>query len=53
MEYRTNKLQHSLKNQGVKIWNDLPMDTQNLPKMQFKRNLKLHLLQFYEKTGKS
>ena len=34
-KYRTNKLQRSLKYQGVKIWNDLPLDIQNLPKTPF------------------
>ena len=38
-KYRTHKLHRSLKYQGVKIWNDLPLDLdiQNLPKTQFKR----------------
>ena len=45
--YRTNKLQRSIRYQGVKIWNSIPSDIQKLPKRHFIRKLKSHLLQTY------
>ena len=45
--YRTNKLQRSVRYQGVKVWNSIPSDIQKLPERHFIRKLKSHLLQTY------
>ena len=45
--YRTNELQRSIRYQGVKIYNLIPLDIQKLPKRHFIRKLKSHLLQTY------
>ena len=45
--FRTNKLQRSIRYQGVKIWNSIPSDIQKLLKRHFIRKLKSHLLQTY------
>ena len=45
--YRTNRLQRSIRYQGVSVWNSIPMDMQNLPKHSFKVKLKEYLLQLY------
>ena len=45
--YRTNRLQRSIRYQGVSVWNSIPMEIQNLPKHSFKVKLKEYLLQLY------
>ena len=45
--YRTNRLQRSIRYQGVPVWNSIPMEIQNLPKHSFKVKLKEYLLQLY------
>ena len=47
--YKTNRFQQSIKYQGVKVWNSIPVEIQNLPKSRFKIKLKLHLMQAYLK----
>ena len=39
--YNTNRLQRSIKYQGVKIWNSIPLNIQNLPFSTLKKNTKL------------
>ena len=45
--YCTNRMQRSIKYQGVKIWNSIPQTIQKLPKTFFKIKLKSFLLQPY------
>ena len=40
---------HIWKYQGVKVWNSIPVEIQNLPKSRFKIKLKSHLMQAYLK----
>ena len=47
--YKTNRIQRSIKYQGVKVWNSIPVEIQNLPKSRFKIKLKSHLMQAYLK----
>ena len=49
--YRTNKLQKSIKYQGVKIWNFISQTIQKLPKAFVKIKLKSFLLQSYNATN--
>ena len=46
--YKTNRIQQSIKYHGVKVWNSIPVEIQNLPKSRFKI-LKSHLMQAYLK----
>ena len=45
--YRSNRLQRSIKYQGVKIWNAIPPEIQKLPRSSFKTKLKKHFIQLY------
>ena len=45
--YRTNRLQRSIRYQGVSVLNSIPMEIQNLPKHSFKVKLKEYLLQLH------
>ena len=47
--YKSNRIQQSIKYQGVKVWNSIPVEIQNLPKSRFKIKLKSHLMQAYLK----
>ena len=47
--YKSNRIQRSIKYQGVKVWNSIPVEIQNLPKSRFKIKLKSHLMQAYLK----
>ena len=47
--YKTNRIQRSIKYQGVKVWNSIPVEIQNLPKSRFRIKLKSHLMQAYLK----
>ena len=47
--YKTSRIQRSIKYQGVKVWNSIPVEIQNLPKSRFKIKLKSHLMQAYLK----
>ena len=49
--FHNNRMQRSIKYQGVKIWNFLPQSIQKLPKISFKIKLKLFLLQSYNSTN--
>ena len=45
--HRTNRMQRSIKYQGVKIWNFIPQTNQTVPKISFMIKLKSFLLQSY------
>ena len=47
--HKTYRIQQSIKYQGVKVWNSIPVGIQNLPKSRFKIKLKSHLMQAYLK----
>ena len=47
--YKTNRIQRSIKYQGVKVWNSIPVEIQNLSKSRFKIKLKSHSMQAYPK----
>ena len=47
--YKSNRIQRSIKYQGVKVWNSIPVEIQNLPNSRFKIKLKSHLMQAYLK----
>ena len=47
--YKSNRIQRSIKYQGVKVWNSIPVEIQNLPKSRFKIKLKSYLMQAYLK----
>ena len=47
--YKSNKIQRSIKYQGIKVWNSIPVEIQNLPKSRFKIKLKSHFMQAYQK----
>ena len=49
--YRNNRMQRSIKHQGIKIWNSIPQTMQKLPKTSFKIKLKSFLLQSYISTN--
>ena len=46
--YSTNRLQRCITYQGVKIWNDIPLDIQNSSSKLFKTKFKKHLIQNYD-----
>ena len=46
--YPTNRLQRSIKYQGVKIWNSIPNDIKSLKFQQFKSRFKTFLLSKYD-----
>ena len=47
--YKTNRIQRSIKYQGVKVKNSIPIEIQNLSKSRFKIKLKSQLMQDYLK----
>ena len=49
--YHNNRMEKSIKYQGVKIWNSLPQTIQKLSKTSFKIKLKSFLLHSYNSTN--
>jgi len=51
--YKTSRLQHSIKYQGVTLWNSIPKEIQKLTTKTFKRKLKRYFIEIYEKPNHS